>query len=293
MQLRRLTEIAALAAFHSRQLVQRREPVADELLQQYLAAARDLSARWRDTLRQFEPGGPAAEKSTPRLSGLLSEVMVTEVLVRVWTAVLVEMDRQRWRPSAERLARHVLLSVLEVRYRTLRTALEREAALGALSRLDRLRRLCERWGDLLIGHVGDGEEVLEFAFDRDRAREQSITRSARPADAEAAHWTFLAAGLETAFPADEIDADRRGPQRRLLQAILRALPSRRFETPGTFWPPCLPRFSLSTPLSPEPEAGTRLSAVGRRCLAHLPRTAWDGMGINFRQLYRGRDDGTA
>ena len=117
---------------------------------------------------------PAADTTgvAAEIRQLLEEILLAELALRTWTAVLYAYDRRRNSDEAEPIARSILLGHLDVRQRAL--ALLIHCPLIAASEaveLNRLRRRAERWTDLLLGYLGQHYPVRELAFDADRCSE--------------------------------------------------------------------------------------------------------------------------
>lgn len=109
---------------------------------------------------------------TVRLGALSREILVAELLTRVWSTVLVARDMVRGENRTSSIARNVYLGQLEAR-RDVLTLLAGEDRLpqAQIVPLDQLRRRIERWTDLLLGPLLRDYRVSEFLFDETRARE--------------------------------------------------------------------------------------------------------------------------
>jgi predicted nucleic acid-binding protein len=103
---------------------------------------------------------------------LLHEILASEVLTRVWSAVVALHDRRTGTADAEPVVRSVWLGHLEARRRAL-TILVRGPGVDSHEAvvLNHLRRRAERWNDMFIGHLAVHGEVSEFAFDAELADE--------------------------------------------------------------------------------------------------------------------------
>ena len=160
MRLRRLTELTALVALHRDHIIRAESPVTDASLLEYLKQSRERSRIWRSRLQLLRAERPKEESVSAQLHRFVSEVFANEMLTRVLTAVLVSRDVRRNESLAGPIVRHVLVSVLECRARLLEFLLGSLSPLGVLLRVDRLRRKCERWSDLLIGELARQDDVL-------------------------------------------------------------------------------------------------------------------------------------
>jgi len=104
----------------------------------------------------------------------LQEILLTEVLSRVWAATCTVLDRRRGRDEAGPIAGSVLAGHFESRNRVL-SLLVNGYGLGTEDavRLNRCRLHAERWTDMLLSFLSRPEEVDAFAFDTARVQEWS------------------------------------------------------------------------------------------------------------------------
>jgi hypothetical protein len=176
MHHRDLAELAALLAIHAPAIVQRRQPLPAGSSQAYWAASKCRFDRWGRVLRQLT----AAESdvhlpptvSWPRVAPVLEEILVSELLTRVWTATAIACDAALREQELEPVARSVFTSHLDARRRVLTLIAEgRILALGQIIELNRLRRRLERWTDMLLSHFTDLIDTVEFTFEPGRARD--------------------------------------------------------------------------------------------------------------------------
>ncbi len=172
-----MVELAALVATHSRALISRQSYLSRASLEDYWTASRCRLDSWGRDLRRYalssdKLGEDWARDCWPKVLPVLQEVLTSEILTRVWTAVVVAYDHRHGGGRAEPIARSIHSAHLEARNRVLRlihraTHFGREEA----AILNQTRRRCERWTDLYIGYVITAHDVAEFAIDVDRARE--------------------------------------------------------------------------------------------------------------------------
>ena len=133
---------------------------------------------------------------------VLEEVFVSEMLTRVWGAILAAADSRRRICHAEPIARNTLIGHLEARHLALRQMVNgSDMPLNELAEIDRLRRRTERWTDLLLGHLVKQYDVADFAFEPRRALDfGSEQLSASPTTSPCVVWDFLLASLRLSFP---------------------------------------------------------------------------------------------
>ncbi|MDX1945075.1 MAG: hypothetical protein SFU86_06685 [Pirellulaceae bacterium] len=173
MHARDLAELAALIAVHSPVLVEGAEPPL-AWQEAYWAAARCRLDRWTRMLRRL--AGAAGELPRPatlswsRIRPLLEEILVAELLARLWAAVAAAHDARQGTANLAPVARNVLAGHLEARRRLLALLADSTALLpGEAAVLNQLRLRVERWNDVLLAHPARWIDVAEFAFDPDRA----------------------------------------------------------------------------------------------------------------------------
>jgi hypothetical protein len=148
--------------------------------------------------------------------GMFEEIFTGEILTRVWTGVLAAFDARHGTDHAQPVAQSVLAGQLEVRCRTLSLlSTARELPLADLVELNRLRRLCERWTDLLLAEVAheqdlsalahESERMLDFAADVPRRTRGAYAETRRSLVRTSLRAAFL---RPTALPAPNCDLNR-------------------------------------------------------------------------------------
>ncbi len=198
---RDLVELAALISHHGPVIIAGRFELSGESLEQYWVASKCRLDRWLRALqpRIVEPGGSQNRAAT--LPGVIEEIFTSELLTRVWTAILAARSKLHDQSDGEMIARSVMLSHMEARNRALKlllhgTHLNQQIAVE----LNRLRRRSERWSDVLVGRLLQTAEVAAFAVDSERAREFALDlhyQSGLISDAQV--WGLLMASLRAAF----------------------------------------------------------------------------------------------
>jgi hypothetical protein len=242
MHARELVELAAIVSAHGPVLVRGRPRISPAAIQQYWTASKCRLDRWARILRAITADMQGCNSGNPRMQwpyvrSVLEEVLTGEVLTRVWTAVLVACDRHSGEEDAEPVARSVLIGHLEARHRVL-TLLVRGPAVPAEAavKLNHLRRRAERWTDLLVGYLAGLEDVSEFAFDPDRAKDfaQDLGYQCNQPNGRKA-WPLVLASLRAAFhqglepisPNTDLNAT-------IASSILACFPSELFDSTGLF-----------------------------------------------------------
>lgn len=238
MNHRMVAEFTALVAVQAPLIVEGTSPLAEGPLCVYWQHSKTLWPRRRRELDEL-CSGMVANGSSDRIQqvvAIASDLLIGELLTRVAGAVLTACDRRQRLRRAEPIARNVLTVHQQCRASVLRLLLH-STCLPAdqLAELDRLRRRVERWTDMLLGPLVAhyGNELADFAFDPRRARDfgedQSQARfssSSRPA------WSFLLAGLRSAFPSPPGSTSANDPTLPILRSILALFPEDAFHSAG-------------------------------------------------------------
>jgi hypothetical protein len=204
MHARELVELAAIVSAQGPVLIRGVQKLSDTGMEEYWTASKIRIERWSHTIRTFTSKAGDAQwhiQHWPEVRGALEEIIIGEVLTRVWTAVVCAHDRQHGAADAEPIARNVLESHAEVRHRVL-TLLVRGQGIepDAAMKLNHLRRSSERWTDLLIGYLAGIHNSCDFAFDPNRAKDfsQDLHYQCRHAGGRQA-WPLILASLRAAF----------------------------------------------------------------------------------------------
>lgn len=176
MHSRELVELAALAAVHAPAFVRGSQRPPQSACEEYWAASRCRLDRWTRILRRLADASTEVVRPTTltwqRIAPALEEMLVSELLTRIWTAAAVAHDRNRDEAELEPIARNIWLGHQEVRRRLLALIADaRGLEPDEIEHLEHLRRRMERWCDLLLAHLARDVDITEFAFDPARAVE--------------------------------------------------------------------------------------------------------------------------
>lgn len=200
MHARQMVELAAVASYHGPVLMHGRGQLSPTGLDQYWAASKCRLDRWGRDLKALAYG-PLPNKHAGHGRAVVEEILTSEVLTRVWTALLAGHDRLHGTQDAELIGRSIYHGQLEARQRVLQllvtgTCLDAAEAVA----LNRLRRRAEGWTDLLVGHLGAVVDVCEFALCPERAREFAYDlRGQHGWLGNTQTWTLTLASLRAAF----------------------------------------------------------------------------------------------
>jgi hypothetical protein len=246
-----LVELAALASAHGLVLIRSGEDsLPIEGLGQYWSASKCRQDRWRRALKAA-PGSASEASPLERLTqapaendstigagspiGVIEEVLLSEVLTRVWTALMSAFDERHGTTENAPVAESVLAGHAEARNGALTLLVQGP---GVSSRealtLNQLRRRAERWTDLLVGHICLEHDVSRFAPNPDTALEfASDLRHQQAWSAESQAWPLALASLRAAFRQGTSNPTPNGDlNRRIAAGVLACLPPELFDATG-------------------------------------------------------------
>lgn len=163
------------------------------------------------------------------IDGLISELLVSDVLIRLWAGVLAGVDARRGTKWAEPIARHVMVDHLQARYLALQTLVDQQKlSRPRVLRLNKLRHSAERWTDVLLGRVICQWDVGDFAYNEDQAREFGECHlSYRDAATRETSWHLILSGARITFPTcPPVSPWRTACLRKIVGSIVHCFPER-------------------------------------------------------------------
>lgn len=233
-----LAEVAWLVSRLGRQMIESESEPSSTALRDFWQTTRALQRTWDQFLDQEPFSSPAA---ATRLEEIAAQVFTTELLARVWATILGSIDQRTGRNDLTRIATNTISGLLQIRNRLLTHILHESAPSGSwASDLDRLRRRCDRWTDLLIGNLCGADEYFQFAFDAERAQDfaedaRDGVNSSHPVD------LLVAAGVRLSFLGQLPEVSLDSPAfEGLMQSILGSLPEQAFYRDGSLREQLLP-----------------------------------------------------
>ena len=176
MQARDLIDFAAMLATNCDIILERQTSFNDQGLHQYWLASKCRFQNWFEILEPNDSPEPFSENENGSaiLRPYVEEVLLGEVLTRIWAAIgcaydaLRPYNAHRQHLTVSPIVRNVYAMHQQGRHRLLTLMASRTTLpLEDHATLDRLRRRCERWNDILLGHVMQHHDVSEFAFSPD------------------------------------------------------------------------------------------------------------------------------
>lgn len=260
LSVKSLVEVALLASRVGRSAIEDRcEPSANSL-RDFWQQTRELQKHWTSQLNVWSA---EADLELRQLAELSTQLFAGELLTRVWSTVLLGIDRQTGRDDLSRIARNAVSSLLQVRHGVLSRLLQQpDSSSPQVAEIERMRRRCDRWADLLIGNLAGRRDLFEFAFEVERARDfatESIEYDPATGPNPVEH--LVTAGLRMAFLGQLPETPLAEPAfQRLVQSILGALPQEAFHRDGSLRS-VLERRVSSRMLRDEPLPASLLDAL--------------------------------
>lgn len=239
MNHRMVAEFTALVAVQAPLIIEGISPLAEGPLCVYWQHSK---THWPRRRRELDAlcSETVADHLSDRVQQVVTiagDLLVGELVTRVAGAVLTACDRRQRLHRAEPIARSVLTVHQQCRASVLRLLLHSTCLpVDQLAELDRLRRRVERWTDMLLGPLvfHYGNELADFAFDPRRAREFGEDQcQARFGSTSRPAWSFLLAGLRSAFPSLPGHTSTNDPTLPILRSILALFPEDAFHPEGS------------------------------------------------------------
>jgi hypothetical protein len=230
---RSLAELALIISRVARSVLDESAAPSPESLRLFWQSSRSLQQRWTKALDGWTADGALDVAFLERLA---PRVFACEMAVRTWCTVLAALDRKQCRGDFTRLAHNVVGGLLQIRHGVLsRMLLIPVSEQDRVQGIDRMRRRCDRWTDLLTGPVAVRYDCFDFTFDRDRAQdfgEEGLV--ADPATGPHAIEHLVSAGLRLTFlqhlPVDPVEEPEFVG---LTQSILANVPGQAFHRDGS------------------------------------------------------------
>lgn len=247
MHVRELVEVAVMVVTQAESFFTeascRRDPAS--IWSRYWTVSRCRLDRWQRRL-------PSAAGPQTRMSrSTAEEILTSEILTRVWTALLC-LAQHDDRTEREPIARNIYLAHQEARNRVLKLLAHPEMLpVADAIALNRLRRRCERWTDLLLAYLSQHGAVEEFAFDAARMHDfAEDLHDDGVFEGRGESWLMLLASLRSAFQQGYSNC---GPNadlnKQLATLIMRCFPAQgtgEAELPAGMWQLRLERLTSET-----------------------------------------------
>ncbi len=247
-------ELAGLVASHGPGLIEADRPPSPSAIDQYWIDSRDRLDRWAHTLKAHRqnlqcPSVIYTSDAWRLAIATIEEIIVSDVLTRVWTAVLTACDLRRETAVAEPVVRSIYVGHMELRNRALSALVELPGIDPKQAlRINRLRRRCEGWLDLLLGHLHHHGDVRQFAVDPQRVQQHAEDLAFERSTPDGHHaWPLLLTSLRVAFPQRLGNhSGNNSLNARIANSILACFPSEVFDSTGLFKSLWLVRMTNTT-----------------------------------------------
>lgn len=170
-----MAEIGSWIAMNSKGFVLGRESQPSMVAKQYWAASQNRLQRWCSALKMFEQDladEDAVHDPWPAIEVVVQEVLISELLTRVWSSAMVTHDAHNEGDELHGVAHGIHIGHIEAKNRAMRIMLKGQARNEkAFDRLNALRRRVERWTDLFLAQMPACNEADWFAFDKARVKD--------------------------------------------------------------------------------------------------------------------------
>ncbi|MCC9656405.1 hypothetical protein [Rhodopirellula halodulae] len=195
MHVVQLTELASVLAYHGPAMMMQRHSISPEAIAEYWRASRNRLDLWHQVMARFNRVKATGDYYRMRCwwtehMGVLEEILASEVLTRVVAAIGDGMDRRNSADECSPITQAIHLAHLEARNRVQWAILDRRGcSVTDAVRLNRLRRVTERWIDVLVGSLAAHDsELARFGMDLTRTR--SHAAAARECVSTPSHETI-------------------------------------------------------------------------------------------------------
>ncbi len=237
MHVRELVELAAVVTSHAPTFVCRGITPGESRLDEYWLASRCRLERWGLALRAYHTNIHATKATAAwqAVRPIIEEVLASELLTRVWTAVMTAHDQQHGTSECEPIVRSVLIGHREARNRAMNIMVYgRGFSVEEGVVLNRLRRRVERWTDMLLGRLIQRYDVDSLAFDPQRAREFAADLRFEQKHFPRDHaWNLALASLRATFQTGLSDvAPNADLNQRIANSIWAFFPEEGFDSIG-------------------------------------------------------------
>jgi len=239
-----LTEIAALMAAHGRLFIEQNEELPAQTIGDYYILSRNRFNRWMKDLSDLENGLSLRDPlhmfglmpSAPATRTIAEQILVNEMVARVWTILMMARDRYQNVDMIRPVAHNVFLGHLSVRHKALSVVLQDDRLQQHdLLAIDKLRKATERWTDLLCCGLMNKFDLWQYAFHEDVAKEFLRDRTdLDPLDHRSRAWVLVLAGMRHNFQEQGgLVSVVHDDDRRLTRLMLNSFPDDAPEM--TFW----------------------------------------------------------
>lgn len=237
MHANQLAELGSWVATNSGSLIYGENDQPMLVATNYWTASRVRLNRWGTALKMFEEDfnqPKSGHDPWPALTIVVQEILMSEMLTRVWAAVVSTHDWYRQSDEMHGLAHSIHIGHIEAKNRAFHVMLKgQELNEESFDQMNALRRRIERWTDLFLGQLPSASESAKFAFDRNRVIDFNDEQVSSVGPEHAIRQKILAASFGTDLLRDNIPfAANPDINREIAAGVLSCFPSDRFDSFG-------------------------------------------------------------
>ena len=237
MHAKQMAEVAGWLSFCSELFSRGLIPPCQEHGMRYWTASKCRLQRWQAALKIFEDDLADPQPNHDpwhAIEVLLQEILLSDVLTRTWTALLVQHDEQTGNQELKSIGYSVYIGHLEARNRALRLILHhRGAGEASFDRIDALCRRMERWSDMLLSRLENLRIAKQFGFDSHRVGDFAADRHLESRQRRQQVENILQASLIAALSRDSSTCTANPDlNREIVAGILECFPEDRFDELG-------------------------------------------------------------
>lgn len=244
MKLAYLTEVAALMAAHNRLFIDQADELPNQVIGDYYILCRNRFNRWARDLNDLESGLSIRDplhliglsSAVPATRSVTEQILINEMLLRIWTILLIARDLQHGQDRVRPVAHNVFLGQVSLRHKALSVCHSdsRMTPKDTLA-IEKTRASVERWTDMLCCHLMNEYGLWQYACDRDRAaeflRDRADQGSINPGSQA---WVLILSGMRHSFPEREgLAAPLHDDDRLITRLLMGSFPDNVPEM--TFW----------------------------------------------------------
>ncbi len=271
MHATQLAEIANWAAFNISRLISGTNSLTPASCNEYWSQSKCRQHRWVTALKMFENDirqADARHDPWPAIEIVIQEILVAELLTRVWSAAMAAHDARHRRNELGSVAHSIHIGHVETRNRALRLLLENETVSPTtFDRLNSLRRSVERWTDLLLAQSPDFVSANEFAFDSKRVSDFREDNAEYDDTVMRTRRLLFSASMSEDFGQLTLRYSANpGINRRIAGGVMSCFPADRFDTSGI--PKSIQMYWLEQATDETQQLMDLLATLDRQAPAH-------------------------
>ncbi len=238
MHIRESVELSAFVVTEKDALLSPANGISTRALTQYWTASRCRIDRWARVLQLARrPSMLNICRFRNIILAIAEEIIIGEMLARVWAAALTIYDAACGSPEYQPVAINVLGRHLEISNCLLRILAD-DGVFSPTERqaLQRLSRSTERWTDLLLGHLGAPERTMAFVHEADCVADfaDDLTRE-QPASLHCQKWSLIHSSMRASYKEPLSDCSANPDlNSRIASSILACFPVEAFDTSLTY-----------------------------------------------------------